>query len=1286
MQPLPRARTIQSAHWLADRAVASFIISAGLILLVTGLAKIISMFGVARVLGADVPILPVTYGHLLLAVGVAELLIATLCFLPKTRRAALRCVAIISTLFLIYRIGLWAAGWHGFCGCMGNLTGEIGISTETAGRVMMALLTYLLCGSYTALAYRFLRSRKARLSQPPAGFATATATFLAALVLVPHARALDFASGADVSWLPQMEAAGVKYEDANGVQGDLLTIMHGMGFNAVRLRTWVNPSNDACNGHCSQAETIALAVRAKNAGLRVMIDFHYGDTWNSEGTQNPPAAWVGLSYAATQTALYNYTYNFCIALQQAGVTPEWISTGNEENSGICHPVGSISNPAQMTGLIMQGYNAIKAVFPNCNVVIHVAGPQNASATAMLDAYQANGGKWDITGFSSYASGGDVPGVQANAASWVARYGKPIMQVEVGGPVTDPTGTQSTCQTCINSLKSLGTDGRGIFYWEPETNICNYTSNAWNSTTMEATAALTPFATAATALTPLVPTNLNAASGAPQVALTWTAGASATSYNIYRSTVTGGPYTFIGASSTTGYVDSGVVNGTTYFYVVSGSNSIGVSGTSSEAQATPLPHAIFVTWKGDGVSNVWSAGGNTNWTDGTSPTSYVTGYNVTFDDSGSVSPTITLSGTLLPGSVTVSSTKDYVFGGTGSLAGTMPLNKTGIGTLTLTNPGTYTGVTDLVAGTLQLANSLALQDSSLASNGGSLTFTGITSVTLAGLTGAGSLSLTSTSNAPVALTVGAGNVANAYSGGLIGSGSLTKSGTATLTLTGSNSYTGSTNVNAGTLEISPGGVINGGTLNGTGFLVDGGTCTSIGTTTFGNLANAFLQTSGASSLGTVSEGSSDGMLIKITGGYFSASSITLRRTAAFTTAPTATAPIAAATTSGLYINGGGASVILGTLTVGNLNSSASARLDAGTVTATGKVLVGQTTNSRWSILQVNGGSFTSTDSVNGIVVSQNNGTNPNNAELYLSGGTLTAETVAFGASTDTAAGSSFLIVSNASMYIGSGGIVRPNTAGLTSVISLISGMIGAKADWSSVLPVQLSGTGFTFNAADISGNAHNITLSGVLSGAGALSKTGGGTLTLSASNTYSGSTSISAGSLLVNGFLASPTVTVQSNATLAGSGTLAGAVTINSGGTLTAGASSFTINGNVVNRGLVRFTGGAAPQIKGTFTNFGVLDIMTGAQSLPGNFINSGVVLDSSVVKASAIVTNGAGVNVTIQSYTGHGYQLQRSASISNPSWQNIGASLPGATGTSLTLTDPSGMTGSGGFYRVLVAP
>ncbi len=180
--------------------------------------------------------------------------------------------------------------------------------------------------------------------------------------------------------------------------------------------------------------------------------------------------------------------------------------------------------------------------------------------------------------------------------------------------------------------------------------------------------------------------------------------------------------------------------------------------------------------------------------------------------------------------------------------------------------------------------------------------------------------------------------------------------------------------------------------------------------------------------------------------------------------------------------------------------------------TNEVLVGHTSNSRWEILQVNGGSFTSLDTVNGIVLGQNNGATPNNSELYLSGGTTTAGKIAFGTAADTVGGTGFLIVTNAVLYLGGGGIVQPNTTGYANTISLLGGTVGATADWSSALPMQLNGTGFTFQSADASGTAHNISLGGPLSGPGKLTKTGSGTLTLLGTNAYTGGTAVNAGNL------------------------------------------------------------------------------------------------------------------------------------------------------------------------------
>ncbi len=300
---------------------------------------------------------------------------------------------------------------------------------------------------------------------------------------------VSFARGADVSWLPQMEAAGYIFKNNSGVQQDCLSILKGLGINAVRLRTWVNPSSDPINGHCSQAETIAMAVRCQNAGLAIMIDFHYGDTWNSVGVQNSPAAWAGMTYTQMQTALYNYVHGFCVALKNAGVTPQWMQDGNEINSGICHPVGSISKPAQMTGLLNQGYNAIKAVFPSTKVIIHVAQPQNSGAQTMLDAYKANGGKWDLTGCSSYASLGNQPGVQTAVENLNNRYGKGVMMCEIGG---NENKAASTKTVIANWLAMPG--GSGAFYWEPEvySPFSTYAAGQWDATTKEPTVAMTAF--------------------------------------------------------------------------------------------------------------------------------------------------------------------------------------------------------------------------------------------------------------------------------------------------------------------------------------------------------------------------------------------------------------------------------------------------------------------------------------------------------------------------------------------------------------------------------------------------------------------------------------------------------------------------------------------------------------------------------------------------------------------------------------------------------------------------
>src|SRR5207249_6811950 len=92
--------------------------------------------------------------------------------------------------------------------------------------------------------------------------------------------------------------------------------------------------------------------------------------------------------------------------------------------------------------------------------------------------------------------------------------------------------------------------------------------------------------------PAAPTNVTATGGNGQVVLSWSASSGATSYNVKRSTTSGGPYTTIASPSTTGYTDTGVTNGTTYYYVVSAVNTAGESANSTQVSATPSASATL----------------------------------------------------------------------------------------------------------------------------------------------------------------------------------------------------------------------------------------------------------------------------------------------------------------------------------------------------------------------------------------------------------------------------------------------------------------------------------------------------------------------------------------------------------------------------------------------------------------------------------------------------------------------------------------------------------------------
>jgi hypothetical protein len=149
-----------------------FIWSAIGILFSTGLAKVFSGLGSAKVLAMMDPIFGVTFRNLMLFGGVAEITVALACiFRGIAARSKLALVAWIATGFLVYRFGLWCMGWQHPCHCMGTLAGAIHLTDREADNIMKGVLAYLLAGSYLALVLQWRTERAA--GSPVAGSVSA---------------------------------------------------------------------------------------------------------------------------------------------------------------------------------------------------------------------------------------------------------------------------------------------------------------------------------------------------------------------------------------------------------------------------------------------------------------------------------------------------------------------------------------------------------------------------------------------------------------------------------------------------------------------------------------------------------------------------------------------------------------------------------------------------------------------------------------------------------------------------------------------------------------------------------------------------------------------------------------------------------------------------------------------------------------------------------------------------------------------------------------------------------
>ena len=294
--------------------------------------------------------------------------------------------------------------------------------------------------------------------------------------------------GADMSYVNEMEDCGAVYR-LHGRPVDPFKLLKEEGGNLVRVRIWVNPTWTRYSNYDDVLKTIR---RAHAAGLQVLLDFHYSDTWADGGKQIAPAAWANLGTDEQAKALHDYTLDTLRKLDASHEMPEMVQVGNEINPELLGgKEGQPINWRRNALLVNAGIRAVReagrlgSIAPR--IMLHIAQPENvlpwfdAATKAGVEGY-------DVIGLSYYKkwSKWDLAQLKATIAEAKRRYDKDVIVVETAYPFTlrnadsmpnllgtdaiiprYPATPEGQRRYMVDLMQlTLDAGGVGVVYWEP----------------------------------------------------------------------------------------------------------------------------------------------------------------------------------------------------------------------------------------------------------------------------------------------------------------------------------------------------------------------------------------------------------------------------------------------------------------------------------------------------------------------------------------------------------------------------------------------------------------------------------------------------------------------------------------------------------------------------------------------------------------------------------------------------------------------------------------------------
>ncbi len=301
----------------------------------------------------------------------------------------------------------------------------------------------------------------------------------------------DFILGMDASAVPALEASGVKYYNFKGEEQDVFRTLAENGVNMIRVRVWNDPFDEAGHGfgggNCTAETAAEIGKRAAEAGMSLLVNFHYSDFWADPGKQMEPRAWDGLRFSEKTEAVYQYTKESLEKIKAAGAKIGMVQIGNETNGAMAgeHAWEDICT------LMQAGSRAVREVCPEALVAVHFANPEKAgSYHGYADYLKFYGVDYDVFGSSYYPYWhGTLDNLAAVLNDIAASYGKKTAILETsyaytpedtdfsGNTIGEGTSgitknypfTQQGQVNCLTDVVDTAVNKIsgcvGVFYWE-----------------------------------------------------------------------------------------------------------------------------------------------------------------------------------------------------------------------------------------------------------------------------------------------------------------------------------------------------------------------------------------------------------------------------------------------------------------------------------------------------------------------------------------------------------------------------------------------------------------------------------------------------------------------------------------------------------------------------------------------------------------------------------------------------------------------------------------------------